>query len=176
MNPLAWIKLGGSFMAVVALGAGLGWLHHRLDLAAVGDRHNACVASIAGKKGAGAPDVTCDPPVAALVKQAAEDDSCDHALALGVTAGNCSAAVKRVVAEREASAAEAANLHQQLEHARADQTAAVARAAARGQALARKTTHAQAILDTAPRDGAGDSVLDAQRLRDLAGLDPALDR
>lgn len=179
MSPigvLLLVRRFGPWIVGALAAAYVAWLakdHHRL--AALDARRVACTAAVDGRPGAAPVANVCDPSVAAAVQAVALATACDSdlsKLARGVS-GLCSAPVQRVAAARDALADEVADRDQQLAAARTAQAAAVSRAAARATTEARQDAHADQVLRAAPRDGAGALVLDADRLRELAGPDPA---
>ncbi len=116
----------------------------------------------------------CPDNVALGLEYARASSLCDAALdvpnALSTVRAQCSAPVKRVVAERDAAAQELVSTREALDQARSDQTAAVRRAEARGAAQATRKDRSDAAIEAAP--GAGDDNgdlrrCDAQCLRDL---------
>ena len=173
---LMLVRKLGPWVALALFAAGLGALMlDRNHLASLNDRRLACVAAVDGRRGAKALADVCDAPIATAVLAARRAADCDAGLMLpaGGAPATCSAPVQRVVADRDARAAEVADRDAQLAQARAVQAAAVTRAAARGAAQAKEAAHAHDVVSQAPRDAAGDLVFDADRLRDLAGPDPA---
>lgn len=173
LRLLLWVAPGLALVAALAFG---GWLwKDRARLQALDTRHGQCVASVLGKPGSKPLSSVCDPPIATVALAAAQGASCDAALpalAAGAPA-TCSAAVQKVAADRDARAAEVVDRDVQLAQARRVQAAAVLRASVRATAQAQEAVHAQNVVSQAPLDAAGDRVFDADRLRDLAGPDPA---
>ena len=148
----------------------------RNHLAQLNDRRVECTAAVSGAADAHPASAVCDAPVAQAAARSAQAAACDAALAaapMGAPAV-CSAPVQAVAAARDVFAGEVADRDTALAQARTDQAAAVSRATARATASAQQDAHADQVLASAPRDGGGALVLDADRLRDLAGPDPAV--
>jgi hypothetical protein len=175
VNPLtAWpiVKAVAPYLIGALILAALAWLvwdHQRLSH--LDQAHQACLASVAGKPNSAPLANTCEPPIAAAATAARAAAACDSALTRGDTfaaSQACTGPTKRVIADRDSEASEAANLSDQLARAGADQAAAVNRAAARATATAQGLTHAQTVLAAAPRGSDGLSVCDADCLRQLS--------
>lgn len=170
----AWsmIKTFGPWALGAIAAVGL-WLLvvDRNRLAKLNDQHTACVAAVEQKPNAKPLAQVCDPPISAAAEAALAASACDTALSTNdqfAASKACPTSVKTVIAQRDASAGEAANLKSQLDQAQSAQTAAVARAEARAQAASQGLTHAQALLAAQPHDADGLSVCDADCLRGLA--------
>ncbi len=164
-----WLALAGALAGVALL------VLDRNHLAALNDRHVACTAAVEGRRGAKPPPDVCDLPIARAKLAADQAADCDAGLRLlaeGAPA-TCSGPVQHVAADRDARTAEVADRDRELAGARQVQAAAVVRAEARARTNAQKEAHADAVLNSAPRDAGGAVVLDAGRLRDLSGPDPA---
>lgn len=171
---MSWaaIKVFAPYIAGALMLAALGALVlDRNHLAKLNNAHQACMAAIAGKPWAKPFDVACEPAMAVAAERAAASAACDHALTTGdafAASQACTGPTKRVIADRDSQASEAANLRGQLDRATVDRDAAVTRAAARAKASVQGSVHAQAILAAAPVGGDGLSVCDADCLRQLA--------
>lgn len=166
--------LGGLAVLALVLGlvaAGFAGVRHYERLKADAASLAACVRL------AGAParaEAGCPVAVADALVRAGEAQACDRGLQGGAggafaVAQTCSAPVKRLVAELGARAAEVADRDRTLNELKADQSAAVDRAEARGLAQGRRDAHAAQVLDRAPRDSAGRVRCNAECLRGLDG-------
>ncbi|MBC7169234.1 hypothetical protein [Phenylobacterium sp.] len=81
----------------------------------------------------------------------------------------CSARIRDLVARHNVARDLVADRDLELERLRSGQSAALARAEARGASQARRTANAKAAIGAAPRDPAGLIVCGDQCLRQLAG-------
>jgi len=170
-----YLKLGGLVAAVAVLlvavtAAGL-WLHHYDRLKADSRALAACEA-LAAKPGLGGVD--CPPNLRTAVLSAAEAAACDQGLGAGdrgafAVQQACSGSVKRLVADRDAARGDVAGAQTEIDQLKSNQSAAVARAEARGAAQLQRNAHASDLLSQAPRDAGGHVVCDADCLRGLAG-------
>ena len=170
------LKIGlgiGGVIALGALGLQVNTLRHQRDgLQLLVNRHAECVGSIQLAAMADRPSTTCDPIVAAAVVGVQQALDCDNALTVGQAfriGTACSTPVKTVVADRDTARIERDGLAGDLARYRADQAAALGRAAARAKTQAHKETIAHAALDDAPVDGAGLTVCSDDCLRRLSG-------
>ena len=168
MNWLSLIKIAGPIAAAIALFALFhSWSARGTELAA---RH-ACDKAISTPTGDLKP---CPAPVTTLAWAARAAADCDAALDLPAATGGfavrqvCSEPVKRVIAERDAAAAERDNALQVKAEAEQDRDASIARAEARGQAHNDKVTNDAQIIQSAPHAGDGTIHCDAECLRRLA--------
>lgn len=135
------------------------------------DARAACGVALTGQ------DLTasiarCPEPLAAVHRQARQPIVCDQALLAGdlfVMRSSCSTEVKTLFAAREAETRRADALAETLARERGARAAAIQRAEARARSETERKTRADAALQAAPRDDSGRLVLDAGRLRQLAG-------
>ena len=139
------------------------------------DAHRTCLAAIRPDAKLGAdPRKLCDPITAARWARAVQAETCDLAFSArpenryGV-ANNCSTAVKRVQAQRDAVSTELHGLVTELATVRSNQTAAIRRAEADARTQAERKLRAQAAVDRAPRTADGRVHCDARCLRDRQG-------
>jgi len=176
IRTIASFGATATVIALVGLGGIIAVQRDRLaDKQAMIDDQAACVASIRLAPRADRPSVKCDLVVSTAVIRAQQSIDCDSALAGGAvyrTAASCSPMVKVVVADRDTARIERDGLQADLARLRADQAAALNRAAKRAKTQAHKETLAHAALDDAPVDGAGLTVCSADCLRQLAGEEP----
>mgnify|MGYP007020166087 CR=1 FL=1 len=170
-----YFKLGGLVAAVVALLAVVTacgvWLHHYDRLKADSAALAACGA-LAARPGLGGLD--CPPNLREAVLIAAKAQACDAGLAAGdrgafAVQQACGPAVKHLVAERDKAAHDAADAQAIADQVTAHQSAAVARAEARGAAQTQRNAHASEVLNAAPRDAGGRTVCGPDCLRGLDG-------
>lgn len=147
-------------------------LHQAKSLRAQVAGFEACELAVKGGAKARPTAEVCPPEIAIadLVKRQAA--ACDAALAgqheFGIKT-SCSAPVKRLFAQGAADAASLADATAQLNRATQDRDGAVARAEARCTLQTQRANRAQAVVETAPRDGAGLRVYDADGLRQRWG-------
>lgn len=176
MFGLSGLRLGGA-IGGAALVAFMTWA--TVDRFSLADKLSDLRADVAGCERA-AGDATlklddCTDGVALGLDYARAASVCDAALDQPATGAfairqSCSAPVKRLIAERDARAAELASTRAALDQAQADQTAAVARAEARGAAQATRKERSDAAIQAAPGAGVSGSdrrSCDAECLRDL---------
>jgi type IV secretory pathway VirB10-like protein len=147
----------------------------RFKLAAEVNQHETCIAAIAKPD---QPVTACDPKIADKVTQARAADQCEIALAKPPTGdlfairAACSEQVKRVVADRDAAAANYADDEKQLAGAQLRLDQAVSRAEARNLSTTQRKAANDRTIQAAPRDPDGRVRCDAQCLRDLANPRP----
>jgi hypothetical protein len=181
--------IAGAVTALVASAAALKVQSERADrLADQVAGHAACVASVEGAKGARPSDETCAAPIAVADRIADRAMACEGALKVNVnsaegtavTASNgvavmaaCLPEVARLFGQSLADASTVLDLRGQLDVAAQDRNRAVARAEARGRALAERDLHAEAVRESAPLDGDGLRAYDAERLRQRFEVKPA---
>lgn len=139
--------------------------------------HKTCVTAIRPDAKLGAdPRKLCDPITAGRWARAVQAETCDLALSAkpesryGV-ANNCSTAVKRMQAQRDAVSSELQGVVTELATVRSNQTAAIRRAEADARTQAERKLRAQAAVDRAPRTADGRVHCDARCLRDRQGAD-----
>ena len=173
MNPLTYLKLGGGLLGLIAL-ASTGWLiKDRFHQKALADSAAACAVA-AGDEADAAPLAGCLPNVAAEIREARQGRICEQTLLPSLRPETrflmsqaCGAGVKRLVATGDAASAERDSLQAQLSEARNDLKSAVERAERRTAKQTERTTHAQKVIQAAPRDAAGSLRCDAECLRRL---------
>jgi hypothetical protein len=173
----------GALLLVVSLIAALGVQTKRAErYQALDVRHKACVAAIkSGPEGAPAAAGVCDLAIASVNAVALRSTACDQALDakplnLYGARASCSAPVKQLQADRDAQAANVADLKLQLATERNGRAAAISRAQAAATTEAERKARAAAAVKAAPRDGAGLLVCDAQCMRDRWGQADAVAR
>jgi hypothetical protein len=175
LTLIKW-ALGLAAVAIVlgALWAGVSAFNRlRAEAAAYGD----CRAQAGVKGGKATTPPACAPELAQAVQRGQAAAACDAGLGKADAGGftvqkACSAPVKRLVAERDAAMAEVTDRDTTIDQLKADRTAVVARAEARGQTQARRDANAQKVLSAAPRTAGGDIACDADCLSALAGDSP----
>lgn len=163
-----YMLLAAGAVALVLVGSVALNVSQRATIAA----HRTCVASIEpGAKLGADPRKLCDPIVADRWAVAVRALTCDEALSAkpaentyGI-GNNCSAAVKRVHAERDTARAERDTAEGELTRTKADQAAAIRRAEADAIKQAERKSRAAAAVQSAPRTPAGNVVCDAVCLR-----------
>lgn len=163
-------RMVGGLAAGLAL-LSLVWLaRDRFEQKRVADAFYAC--SNAARLG-GDLDV-CLPGIADRVRQARRSEACEAALLPRLRdetrfamAQSCGAGVKRLAAAFDTAEAGRADAEAQLTQARRDTGRAVERAEARSTRQQQRKTHAQDIIDRAPRGAGGAIACDADCLRRL---------
>jgi hypothetical protein len=164
--------VGTAGIAAVALGLVVAKSIEETRLRAVIAGHDACAAAVAND-GLDVSASRCPPAVAAAHRDQLRARTCDAALAGGETFGMrsaCSTPVKTVVAERDAARGERDRALTEIDRLRKDQSAAVARAEARGRAEAVRTHDLETRLEgPSPLPDSGLARCDAECLRRLAG-------
>lgn len=169
MNLLNPYVLGAAALAALALA---GSVALNVRQAGTIEAHRTCVASIEpGAKLGADPRKLCDPIIADRWAVAVRALTCDEALSAkpaentyGI-GNNCSAAVKRVHAERNTARTERDTAQGELSRTKADQAAAIRRAEADAVKQAERKSRAAAAVQSAPRNPAGLVVCDAGCLR-----------
>lgn len=171
---LAVLGLTGAIAVVLAVSAGVKAFNRmKADAAAYADCR--AVAGLTGRKSAEPP--LCDGQLAESIVRAVKAEACDQALGRGAAGAfaasqACSAPVKHLVADRDGARRDLVDRDQLVDQLKAERSADVARAEARGQTQARRATHATRVLDAAPRDDRGRIACDADCLSVLAGDTP----
>ncbi len=185
-NPMNWVRLGGLVVALIAAVWLFGeWNRGRAAL--------ACNAAVAGAPGPERARLLprCSFKVRAAVQQAEIDadiagraEACrkglikdsglatpDRPVALAPWAVPlvCSQPIQDLAADQAARAGEVHGLRGELAQVRANQTAAINRAAARAGATARREADADRAFQNAPDAGDGRRRLDAGGLCQLTG-------
>lgn len=160
--------LAGAAVVVAALAGSTALI---LRQAATLGQHRACALAIAPDARAGAdPRKLCDPIIAGRWARAVQAETCDASLSAvpenryGV-GNNCSTAVKRLQAQRDAAATERDGANEALKRERAAQAAAIRRAVADTRVQAERKSRAAAAVQSAPRNPDGLVVCDAGCLR-----------
>ncbi|MBA4010780.1 MAG: hypothetical protein C0481_02835 [Phenylobacterium sp.] len=124
----------------------------------------------------------CGPQLVAAVERGLAAAACDQALdAEARTAGAggyqigraCSAAVKRLDAQRQAASGSLVDAEKEVGRLRGRQEIDTAEAVARAVAIERKKANANAAIDAAPRSADGRAVCDLECVRALAGFGAA---
>lgn len=132
----------------------------------------ACELAVKGGPKARAAAEVCPPEIAFADQVARQAKACNLALAgmfeFGIKT-SCAEPVKRLYAQAQADAASLASANAQIATATQDRDAAVLRAEARATTQTQRATRAQAVVETAPRDGAGLRVYGADGLRQRWG-------
>ena len=159
MNALAFLKVGGGVVTVLAVLAVV-WLwrdHQRL--AGLQADHRACLAAVNGERGS-KPLTVCDGAILAAAEGRDRARACDAALAaepenaFGIQQA-CSAPVKRLVADRDAARQERDGDKADLSKLQREQAGAIARAEARGLTQAQRIANAQVVISAQPRGDDG---------------------
>ena len=174
MNPLAYLKLGGGLLGLIAL-ASAGWLiKDRFHQKALADDARAC-SGAAAAPGDDAPLIRCLAAVKAEIIEARRARLCETTLLPSLRPEtrfamqqSCGAGVKRLVAEGDAAASARDDLAAQLSAARTETTAAVTRAELRAARQHEREDHGRSVIEKAPRDAAGSITCDADCLRRLS--------
>jgi hypothetical protein len=159
-----WILLG-----LVITAVGLLWVD-RNSLAAQVAKNNACLASVQGEPGSSPIGSVCPAPITVAVTTATQANACDALLKAnpGGVPVVCSQEVQVVAGQEQADRATIASQAAALAQAKTNTDEAVARASARATQAAQRSANDQAVLAAAPRNAAGDLVLNADGLRKLA--------
>lgn len=149
-------------------------------------RSKACAAAIKGEPAKGAkfvdsPEFVCPAEIADADRQARQLRACEQALKTNVMtietdqvvttngAGvelRCPSQTVALFRRSMSDAVEILSLRGTLKAAENDRNQAVARAEQRGRQLAERDLRAQAVRQSAPRDGDGLRIYDADRLRE----------
>lgn len=135
--------------------------------------HEAC-GDVLGGSDLTASAERCPKRTALVHRRAVQAAVCDQALIAGdafVIRSSCPTSVKTVLAQRDAAQGERDASNAVIARLRADQTAAIARAEARGFNQARRISSAQTDLAAAPRTDSGLGRCDAECLRRLGRPD-----
>ncbi|WP_374569669.1 hypothetical protein [Phenylobacterium sp.] len=187
MNVRIFLALAS---AAVTIAAGLGFTSQlkRADhLASEVAKQEACVASVEGRKGAKPAAQVCAKPIAEADRLADQALQCEAELKANVTKADgkevtatngvgvmaaCLPQVQRLFGQSLANASTILDLRGQIAVVERDRNSAVARAEARGRALAKRDLHAQAVRESAPLDSDGLRAYDAERLRQRFEADP----
>jgi predicted membrane-bound mannosyltransferase len=156
--------------------AALGLFFHTLgeakDLRAEVAGFHACELAVRDGPGAKPAAEVCSPEIALADQVARQAGACNAALAASNLYGikaSCSEPVKALDARAAAHAASLASARAELTTATRDRDTAVARAEARATTQTERATRAKAVVETAPRDGAGLRVYGADSLRQRWG-------
>lgn len=174
-NPLKIAGLVAGVVGGLALAAALfagvrAFNHMRADAAAYAD----CRAIAGDSKKAPSSPPKCAAAIGDQLAIAARAQACDLNLPKGeagafAVQAACSAPVKRLAADRDAARADLVQRDQLVDQLKAERSADVARAEARGLTQAKRTADATRALSTAPRDPDGRVRCDADCLSVLAG-------
>lgn len=173
MGGLTGKLIGGAITAALMVVLA-GWIQHQHVRS---ERLTDCQAIAAGELGRTKGE-RCPAPVADQLRAAQAAAVCDQALtviagsaALWGAPPSCSAKVRDLAARHNVARDALADRERELNQLRSGQVAAIARAEARGATQARRTAHANAAIEAAPRNPAGLIVCDDLCLRRLAGED-----
>lgn len=160
MFGLSGFKLFGALGAAAALMFMTWATLDRFDLAGkLDDMRDARAACVAAATDASKPTADCPAEVATAIENARAAAVCDIAIgtprdvALFAVRTACSAPVKRLFADRDAKANEAASARAAIAELRAGQTDAVRRAEARGSAQSTRRDRSDAAIRAAPAAG-----------------------
>ncbi|WP_029418025.1 hypothetical protein [Brevundimonas bacteroides] len=123
----------------------------------------------------------CPAPVVDQLKAAAEAQACvsrigrlDADPQRWAAPVGCDARIHELTAAQNVAIDAVADRDREIAQLRSGQSAAIARAQARGASQARSYANAQSAIDAAPRDPSGLVVCDADCMRQLAGGRPAV--
>jgi len=166
---MGWAKIVASVATAAGLAASAWLIQDRFHQKGLADAAERCAVAAAKEK----PLDDCLPAVKLQIAAARQAAVCDASLLPNADGrfamlNSCGPGVKNLVARHDALTAERDTLNQLLEHARADASAATARAESRAANQQRRMTDALAALAAAPRDSGGRIVCDAGCLRQLA--------
>lgn len=172
MTPRLALTLAGVAAVLSLLGLFTYRGHQLAALRAQVDGFEACELAVKGGPKARAAAVVCPPQIALADQVARQAQACNTALGgmfeFGIKT-SCAEPVKRLYAQSQADAASLASANAQLATATQDRDTAVARAEARSLTQTERAHRAQAVVETAPRDGAGLRVYGADSLRQRWG-------
>lgn len=168
-----YLKLFGGLFAALALAAAAWLVKDRFHQKALSDAAASCAHAAADPADEAALS-SCLPEITNEVKEARQNRVCDRALLPSLLPENrfamqqaCGSGVKRLVAASDAAAADRDSLKSQLDDARAGMAAAVARAEARAAHQTQRNDNGRKVIQSAPRDAAGNVRCDAECLRRL---------
>lgn len=172
MNLRLALSLAGAAGALLLLGLVALKAHQVIDLRARVAGFETCERAVKEPGDLLSAAAFCSPEIALVDRVAREAQACNAALsasnAYGIKA-SCSEPVKALDGRAAAASASLASATAALATATEDRDAAVARAEARSLTQTERAQRAQAVVQTAPRDGAGLRVYGADSLRQRWG-------
>lgn len=172
MNLRLALCLAGAAGALSLLGLVAFKAHQVTDLRARVANFEACERAVKEPGDLLSAAEVCSPEIALADQVARQAGACNAALAASNLYGikaSCSEPVKALDARAAADAASLASATAALATATQDRDTAVARAEARAATQTERAQRAQAVVQTAPRDGAGLRVYGADSLRQRWG-------